>query len=38
MVRRIYGLSQSPDGYVDHQNMRPGPFLWFGWLQSDSNG
>lgn len=38
MAGGIYGLSQSPDGYVDHQNMRPGGLLWPGRHQSDSNG
>jgi len=28
MARLIYGLMQSLDGYVDHQNMRPGPDLF----------
>lgn len=28
MAKLIYGLSQSLDGYVDHQEMRPGPELF----------
>lgn len=28
MAKLIYGLMQSLDGYVDHQNMRPGPELF----------
>ena len=27
MAKLIYGLQQSLDGYVDHQDMRPGPAL-----------
>ena len=28
MAKLIFGLSQSLDGYVDHQEMRPGPALF----------
>ncbi len=28
MAKLIYGLSQSLDGYVDHQQLRPGPVLF----------
>jgi len=28
MAKLIFGLSQSLDGYVDHQKMRPGPALF----------
>jgi dihydrofolate reductase len=28
MAKLIYGLQQSLDGYVDHQDMRPGPALF----------
>jgi dihydrofolate reductase len=28
MAKLIYGLSQSLDGFVDHQEMRPGPALF----------
>jgi dihydrofolate reductase len=28
MAKLVFGLSQSLDGYVDHQEMRPGPALF----------
>ena len=28
MAKLVYGLSQSLDGYVDHQEFRPGPLLF----------
>jgi hypothetical protein len=28
MARLVYGLNQSLDGYVDHQDFRPNPALF----------
>lgn len=33
MAKLIFGLSQSLDGYVDHQQMRPGPALFHHFLE-----
>jgi dihydrofolate reductase len=37
MAKLIYGLNQSLDGYVEHQNFAPGPALFRHFIEQVSN-
>jgi hypothetical protein len=37
MAKLIFRMNQSPDGYVDHREMRPGPTLFRHFIEQKRN-
>jgi hypothetical protein len=33
MAKLVFGLNQSPDGYIDHQEFTPGPALFHHFIE-----
>jgi hypothetical protein len=33
MAKLVFGMNQSLDGYVDHQEFAPGPALFRHWIE-----
>ncbi len=33
MAKLVFGMNQSLDGYVDHQEIAPGPALFRHWIE-----